>query len=108
MGSKKPRNSTRAGKARSVPKPRRTPARPFPRPERDEVMAQFAKVRALLTCVQYALREVADPSSVDDVTAEPEQQVNRLADGVDACSVGLESALTMFGSAYNALDRVRP
>ena len=71
-------------------------------------MAQFAKARSLLTCIQHALREVANPGSVDDVTAEPEQQVNRLTTGVDACAVGLESALAMFGSAYNALDRVRP
>ena len=101
-------NSTRARKARPSPKPRRRPARPIPRPERDGVMAQFAQARSLLTCVQLALREVANPGSVEDVTAEPQDQVNRLSTGVDACSVGLEGALAMFGSAYNALDRVRP
>lgn len=104
-------NSTRVLKARSVksiPKPRRKPARPFPRPERGEVMAQFAKVRSLLACVQLALCEVANPGGVEDVTAEPQDQVNRLSTGVDACSVGLEGALAMFGSAYNALDLVRP
>ena len=103
-------NSTRLKRAASISrhKPRRRRARPLPRPDRDEVMAQLAQVRSLLTCVQLALREVANPGSVADVTAEPQDQVNRLSTGVDACSVGLESALAMFASAYNALDRVRP
>ena len=103
-------NSTRPKRAASISrhKPRRRRARPLPRPDRGEVMAEFAQVRSLLTCIQHALREVANPGSIDDVTAEPEDQVNRLTDGVNACSVGLESALAMFGSAYNALDRVRP
>ena len=113
MGSKKPRNSMCAAKARSVrtsPKPRRKPARPklSLSAALDDVSTQFWTVRALIMCVRHALVEVADPASVEAVTAEPEDQVNRLVEGIGACGTCLQQALTMFGAAYDALDRVRP
>ena len=105
MDSKR-RDSTRAGNARSVPKPRLQPARP--KPSLDDVTTQLRTVRALLMCVGHALVEVADPASPEAAYAEPRDQVIRLTEGIGACGTTLQQALTMFGAAYDALDRVRP
>lgn len=109
MDSKRARDSTRARKTRTR-KARREPARlkPSLSTALDDVSTQFWTARALIMCVRHALIEVADPASVEAVIAEPEEQVNRLVEGISACGTCLQHALTMLGAAYDALDRMRP
>lgn len=110
MDSKRARDSTRARKTRTRKARREPPVRPKPSLSTalDDVSTQFWTVRALIMCARHALVEVADPASVEAVTAEPQDQVIRLVEGIGACGTTLQQALTMFGAAYDALDRVRP